>query len=407
MKNIVLFTIALVGLTLGLQAQPILIGLNNNQNTGLASVIRWDATSGAMLDSIVTTQPGSLGGSSAYDAVHQNYYFDGSIKVCRVGFNPVSFTEITGTSTTTNTEVDMANGEIYAVRVAQIFDSLGAYVGSQAEFVNYDATNATETVVGTIPGLVGFYMDVNCYNSNAGVYYVLGLDSLGASVLVAIPTRSASFSPRLVPINGVPPGLLFTLEYDNNVDKLYGLIGAGGPSWHLQFDEIDTLTGAMTIEADFPQLLGYLMTTTTYDQATSSMIMVTIDTNQSYNLSNYNTVSNALTTLQNPYPGEFAELECDNSVYAAVKYGGVTAVAASYQPAAFTLYPNPAHDQLRIASEVAIVKMYVTDALGKTMPIADQAMGMTLDLRKFAPGCYMVRALGADGLWLQGKFIKE
>jgi Secretion system C-terminal sorting domain len=406
MKKKLLSSLALVALAMTLHAQTILIGLNNNQTTGLASVIRWNAVTGTMLDSVVTTQPGSVMGSSAFDAVNQTYYFDGSVKVCRVGFNPSSFGELASSGITSSTEVDMATGKIFSVRSVGVYDSLGNYVSSQTEFVRYNIADSTEIVMGVLPSILGFYLDVNCYNSNSGTYYFIGVDSVGASILVSIPTRGTSFSPRLVPVN-VLAGTLFTLEYDNNDDILYGLSNDGALTWHLQIQQIDTLTGALTLEADFPQLIGYLMTTTTYDQATGSMIMVAIDTNQNYTLYNYATSTNVLSTLLSPYAGEFGELECDNSVFAGVKYGQVTAVATPASLTRLTLYPNPAQDQLHIASSESIVELYVIDLLGKSMQLPFSTTGNTVDVHTLAQGSYILRARLESGLWAQEKFIKR
>ncbi len=406
LKKIFLPIVAFLALAHSLQAQPILIGLNNNQNTGLASVIRWDAATGTMLDSVVTTQQGSVMGSSAFDAVHQKYYFDGSVKICRVGFNPASFDELMSSGITSGTEIDMANGKIFSVRSVAVLDSLGAYIGSQCEFMRYNILDSTEIVLGVFPSILGFYLDINCYNSNTGTYYFLGVDTLGASTLVSIPTRSTSFNPTLIALSN-PNANIFTLEYDNDNDILYALSDNGTLTWHLQIQQIDTLTGALTLEADFPQLIGYLMTTTTYDQANHSMIMVAIDTNQNYTLFSYNTSANMLSTLLSPYPGEFAELECDNAIYAQAKYGQVTDVKAPEEVAALLLYPNPAHDVLRFAIAQTIAETHILDAMGRSIPVSWANGSNALDVEKLAMGWYALRLKLADGSWVQGKFLKQ
>jgi Secretion system C-terminal sorting domain len=397
---------ALLSLSIGVQSQTILIGLNNNQTTGLASVIRWDADTGTMLDSIVTTQPGYVMGSSVYDAVNSNYYFDGSFQICRVGFTPSSFSELNNSGLTFNTEVDMANGKIFSVRGTSLYDSLGTYIGYQTEFVRYNIVDSTEVILGLLPSVAGFYLDANCYNSNSGTYYSLGIDTLGMTVLVSIPTRGTSFSPSYIPISS--SANLFTLEYDNEYDILYSLGSDTALSWHLQIQKIDTLTGALTLEADFPQLIGYVMTTTTYDQTNSSMIMMAIDNNQTYySLYKYATVPNTLDTLIQPNIGEIAELECDNSQYASVKYGSVTAVAADPALPGITLYPNPAHDVLRIATTEPMSELRIIDALGRTTSLPPVSNGAAIDVSTLASGCYYVRAKLDNGLWSQSKFVKQ
>lgn len=382
----------------------VVIGINHNQNLALASVVRWDANTGIMLDSVITTQPSSVMGSSVYDAVNANYYFDGSVKVCRVGFNPDSFSELYNSGITSNAEVDMANGKIFSVRGVPVIDSLGAVIGSQTEFVRYNIIDSTETPLGVLPSVLGFFLDVNCFNSNAGIYYFLGADTAGATVLVSIPTRGPGFNPRLIPMVQPNPNL-FTLEYDNDHDILYALGDDGSLNWHLQIHQIDTLTGALTLEADLPQLLGYLMTTTSYDQASNSMVMVAIDTLGNTTFYNYSTTANVLSTLQQPFAGEFIELECDNSIYASVKYGSVTA-AADVDPAVkLSAYPNPAHDVLRIAGNEIPEVMQITDALGRSTQVS--TTGSAIDLSGFAPGCYFLSGRLADGQVVQARFMKQ
>ncbi len=405
MQKALFLLFALLSLSFTVQAQTVLIGINNNQTTGLASVIRWDANAGTILDSVVTTQPGSVMGSSVYDAVNASYYFDGSVQTCRVGFSPASFSELNNSGMTFNTEVDMSNGKIYSVRGTSLYDSLGAYIGYQTEFVSYNILDSTEVILGLLPSIVGFYADANCYNSNSGTYYSLGIDTLGMTVLVSIPTRGTGFTPSFLPISAsINP---FTLEYDNEYNILYSLGSDTALSWHLQLHQIDTLTGVFTLEADFQQLIGYLMTTTTYDQTNSSMILMAIDTNQTYALYSYATVSNTLNTLLQPNIGEIAELECDNAQFASVKYGSVTAVAPEAASAGITLYPNPAHDVLRIASTEPVSEMLIIDALGRTTTLSLAANGATVDVSTLANGCYFVRAKLANGLWSQSRFVKQ
>ncbi len=404
MQKTPFFLIALVLLSISLRAQMVVIGINNNQSLGLASVVRWDANTGIMLDSVITTQPGSVMGSSVYDAVNESYYFDGSIKACRVGFNPDSFSELYNSGMNSNAEVDMANGKIFSVQGTAVYDSTGAYIGSQTEFVRYNIVDSTTTVLGVLPSILGFLLDANCYNSNSGTYYFLGVDTLGTTTLVAIPTRGTGFSPRLMPLT-LPNPNLFTLEYDNDHDILYALSDDGTLSWHLQLQQIDTLTGAITLEADFPQLLGYLMTTTSYDQATNSMIMVAIDTLGNTTFYNYSTTANVLSTLLQPYVGEFAELECDNSIYASVKYGSVTAAADVAPTVKLSAYPNPAHDVLRIAGNEIPAAMQITDALGRSTQVSTD--GSAIDLSGLAPGCYFLSGRLADGQVVQTRFMKQ
>ena len=106
-----------------------------------------------------------------------------------------------------------------------------------------------------------------------------------------------------------------------------------------------------------------------------------------------------------PYAGEFAELECDNSIYASVKYGSVTAATDAAPTARLKVYPNPAHDVLRIAGNEIPVAMHITDALGRSTQV--NLLGAEIDLSGFAPGCYFLSGRLADGQVVQARFMKQ
>ena len=166
----------------------------------------------------------------------------------------------------------------------------------------------------------------------------------------------------------------------------------------------------MTVKADLPQFVGYLMTTTSYDQATSSMIMVAIDTNQNYVLCNYAMQSNVISNLQSPFAGEFYELECDNSVYASVKYGSVTALASPTSPAGLVVYPNPAQDLLNIQSDFPLqnVDIAIYDSQGKLIlnPANQSFERFQLDIQTLSCGLYNI-AIRDNKKIFTTTFIKE
>ncbi|HEX8658042.1 MAG TPA: T9SS type A sorting domain-containing protein, partial [Hymenobacter sp.] len=78
--------------------------------------------------------------------------------------------------------------------------------------------------------------------------------------------------------------------------------------------------------------------------------------------------------------------------------------------APLTLYPNPCHDQLRLAAlPAAQVTAEVLDATGRLVRRQMvQAAAPQLDTRALAPGLYHLQLLGpARELLGQGRFVRE
>ncbi len=386
-----------------LHAQPTMIGISY-QNQGAVAVVRRDAATGTVLDSVLTNQSASVSGSSVYDAYNGNYYFDGSQKICRVGFYPASLSELTTNGIGFNTEIDISNGGIFSVRSNYVYSPQGVFISVLTEIVRYNIADSTVTVMGTLPSIVGFFSDANCFNSNSGIYYLLGLDSLGQTILISIPTRTVGFNPTFTPLaNSL--GNIFTLEYDNGTDAIYALANDGTMTSDLKILQIDPATGSWTLEANLPQLLGYVTTTTSYDQASNSMVMVALNTNQQYQFYSYSTTSHSLTTKMLPSSGQYGELECDNTAFALARYGSATALSDEVSNTRISLYPIPAQDYLQLAGNEMPVALQIIDAVGRITSVT--ASGSSLNVSHLAPGCYFLRSSFADGQTVQSRFEKQ
>jgi hypothetical protein len=387
-----------------LTAQIKIVGANFDLGTNTISVIRWNANTGGLLDSVPTPTQGIAIGSSVFDAYAGKYYFADGNGLNGIQLGPNTFTSYAGTQISTSAEIDMANGKIFGVRLTNVLDSSGMLISSSMDMVEFNISNNTETVLGTFAGNQGVYLDASCYNSNLGIYYFVGVDSVLGECLYAVNTQASAFAFTLVPLSlsGV---YAITLEYDNEHNILYALMmdtNTPGSS-HFLIQKIDPTTGALTMEANFPQYHSYQIGSCSFHQASSSMVFVFPDTTGTI-LRIYDTVNDTMTNGVLPIP-IINEFECDNTEYAATKYN-TTAVKSPLSQARMGIFPNPATHSLQVVAPGKVLQVQVVDALGQVMPIATTGDMNTVDVSQLRPGYYILRSLLADGRWTEGKFIK-
>lgn len=393
--------LALALLSVSAMAQIRLIGLWPESSTSTVSGLRWNAETGAILDSIPTTQGSIYSGSSVLDATTGRYYFKSPTGLNMLDFAADSFAALGALSINTSVEIDMANGRIYGVASQGIYDSLGNFTGANLQLIRYSLVTGQDSVVGIVPGVWGVILDASTYNSNTGEYYVVAVDSNSNYQIVSMTTRGA-FSYTMVPITE-PSKVFFGLEYDNEYNILYGMsINTLTDTNMVDIYQIAPSTGVLTLETQLPQAYGIVSTTQTFDQTSSTFIVVGLDISNNFVLLMYNTVLDTMGI--GVLPGtDMYELEADNSQFAQSKYGSLTAVPApSIQQVRF--YPNPARDVLRIAAATAVASYTLLDMQGRSIATGQ---GAEIALDGIAPGLYLLQGKLANGNVFQAKFVKE
>jgi hypothetical protein len=295
----------------------------------------------------------------------------------------------------------MATGAIYEVQPNGIYDTLGNLVSQELRLIRYDLVNGTDSVIGVVPNVWGVVLDASTFNSNTGEYFVVGVDNSSNYGIIRMNTRGA-FSYTQVPI--ASSAITFMgLEYDNEYNVLYGLSYNNLPVGAM-FDlyQVDVLTGALTLEISLPQILGIPITTQTFDQTSSSFIIMGIDSLGAYNLYIYRTVQNTLSIGAVPrlYP---TEIEADNSFFAASKYGSLTTLSPP-ATGSIRLYPNPAVDALRIQAPAEMANYAIHDLQGR---IIAQGNAQRVPVADLVPGIYLLKGSLKNGQPFQEKFIKE
>jgi Secretion system C-terminal sorting domain len=389
-----------------LTAQLKIVGTHYNSGTGVTRVLRWNSNTGVVTDSVTTTVPAVAAGASMFDAYNDLYYFADPSTFHEVDFDSVSCTALPGIQQGVNAEISMATGKIFRLKQNSVFDSTGQLITRLWDVVQSRFSTGQDSVLGTISQCLAVYGDVSTFNSNLGIYYFFGIDSLLGDCLYSVQTNASSFTSNKVALGGT--GLSFAgIEYDNDYNLLFAINSIGqGPQRHWQVQQINVSTGAVTLEADFPQLAYYQATTCTYDQTNSSLVFVMIDTASTFGLYAYNTATNTLTPKFLPSGLSINELECDNTTFARLKYGTVTQTEEA-AATKLTLYPNPASDRIQIVGIETLEELFVVDAFGRTTRMQPMANGNAIDLQNFAAGYYNLRAKDNAGNWSQQAFVKR
>jgi hypothetical protein len=316
-------------------------------------------------------------------------------------FAPDSFANLGALPLANSAELDMSNGRIYGVDTDPVYDSLGNYIGANLQLIQYSLATGQDSVVGYVPNIWGVIMDASTFNSNTGEYYVVALDINSNYQIVSMSTRGA-FSYSMVPITS-PAQIFIGLEYDNEYNILYGMgYNTVAGANLVDIFKINPTTGVLTVETYLPQVRGFVSTTQTFDQTTSSVIFMGIDSLNNYNLYVYNTVQDTMSIGMVPrlHP---IEIEADNSLFAFNKYGSAT-VRPEPQQANVLVYPVPARDLLRVQSDVPLQSYTLLDLQGRVL---GSGQTTTIQLDGLSAGLYLLQGYLADGSTFQTKFVKE
>jgi hypothetical protein len=371
------------------------------------AVLRWNANTGTVMNNVTTTAQGAMSGSSVFDAVNGQYYFRAPSGLQRISFSP-DVADVLNVQFDLNiAEIDMQDGKIYGINFAPVLDSSGTNIISWMEFVEYNLSDSTEAGLLLLPDVAGLLADGSAYDSNHGIYYFVGVDTLQQYCLYSVTTASSSYSWSKA-VLGNMAFQTASLEYDNDNDVLYALgrgVDTTTNTSSSQIQVINSTTGLMTLEADFPQFTGLLLGGKSYDQASNAMVFAAMDS--SLGLWAYNTQLNSLTQLVLP-ASNIGEIEVDNSEYAAVKYGAVSSLDALASKTELLAFPNPASDRvsLRLPQAHTGAALTVYDVRGKQVAHVKVPAGeaSVLDVQAFPAGAYFVQAL-VDGRMLCAKLV--
>ena len=329
----------------GVQAQINLVGASVNPTTGSIDIVKWQALDSATVTTYPTILKGYLFNSSLFDAYHSNYYLTG---ITATSGGLLSFNTVTNEATLSPyftfsniTEFDMSTGKIYTLTS----DSIG-YISVN----EFDIDTGTDSLLGVIsePGIQGIITDATGFDSNNGILYYIGYDSVPSNCLYSIPVRNPVFSwSKTTLMTTAPSNNFSSVNYDNVNNTIYASNAEYDSSYNYignKVVEINKITGEVITRGlltGFPWFVGG---SSSFDQTSGSLLLVGIDTSNVLSMIAFDTYNN---TYQTGFvPGSVSEIVCDNYAFAQSAYGTVS-VDEQEKPDV-TLFPNPATSKLTL-----------------------------------------------------------
>ena len=297
MKTFKLFVFIFALSCLGGQAQINLVGASINSGTGQIDILKWQALDSSSVTTYPTILQGYLFNSSVFDAYNSNYYLQG---ITATSSGLLSFNTVTNEATLSPygtfsniTEIDMSTGKIYTLTS----DSIGYIIVNE-----FDLNTGTDSVLGVIiePGILGIISDATGFDSNNGILYYVGYDTVPSNCLYSIPVRDPVFSWSKTTLLTTAPGNNFSsVNYDNVNNILY----ASNAEYDSAFNyignkvvEINKTSGEVItrgVLAGFPWFVGG---SSSFDQFSGSFMLVGIDTNNVQSMIVFDTYSNTYQT---------------------------------------------------------------------------------------------------------------
>lgn len=388
-----------------------LVGIRYNDQNNSFSLVKWNTATPAVEQEFPSSIPSYLLGSSLFDANNSIYYF-------RSEFQLNSFNTqnnellITQEETLFNsaTEIDMSNGNIYTILPEAQIPSTQNPESTYFSFVKLNANNNSVTEIGTIQENVTAIAlsEGTCLNSDTSDFYFTGFDSSLRLCIYKSNLESDTFSYTKItlPVEDVQyylSGLYFDIQ-SNAIIAIKSTFDEGTESTNRQIIKINPNTGTITNLYTFNTLMTIQNGSTTFDQATRSYILVTIDALFNRKLFVYNTITN--TATETTFPANVGEIEADNTNFSILRYA--TLNIDDFNKNNIVVYPNPVKNNLTIDTHLidkSIVSIYSIDGrLCYTNHYSQSSINIDLSMLK--TGIYTLKIENKLGITTE-KIVKE
>jgi hypothetical protein len=399
MKKEILILAASVLFAITSKAQINLIGARANQSTGFVNIIKWQA----LVPGSVTAYPSTLNayiyGSSLFDAYNSNYYLSG---FSATGYGLLAYNSATNTQSmasynafTSVSEIDMSTGKIYNLKS----DSIGYFSISE-----YNLSTGSSSTLGVVsePGINGIISDATCFDSNNGILYYVGYDTLPSLCLYSIPVRNTDFSYTKTTLLTTAPGNnISSVNYDNVQNTIFAMnaeYSAQGNYTGNKVVELNKSTGEVTSRGSLTGFEAFLGGSSSFDQNSGSLLLVGFDASSALRMIVFNTYDN---TYQTGFmPGNVSEIVCDN--YAFAKSAYTTTSVGEIKTNGVNLYPNPATSMITVTNGAEYsenTRLSIYNANGKLMMLNQfqNKDRVELNVSGLKPGIYLLRAESKRG----------
>lgn len=289
-------------------------------------------------------------------------------------------------------EYDLRNQILYGLS----FD----IVAKKQYLVTVNLIDGSIQIVNEIAGIESIVTGSSTFDSNTGQYLFLGIDNTQTKYLYQIEAATATI------LNKIPvQDNITALQFDVVQNKLYGL---NFESNAIHFVEIDQTSGAINDKGAISGLKSYFMSSSVYQQDRSSFAFMGTDQENKKRLYVIETPTGDLRS-DAVLNDVIVELQADNTVFAAQRYGNNTATGINTftLPEGMRLHPNPIKNKLTIENRnnLTISNLRVSDLSGKVI-LQIQDVQNTVDMSRLSAGVYVIDIETPKGSYQQ-KVVKQ
>ncbi len=390
MKKILSITAMFLFMFSQSNAQIRLIGASNSFGSGQIEILEWNALDSSSVESYPTELLGYYMGSSVFNSYNSNYYLTG---ITGDSSGLLSFNSKTNSQNLSDytlfsniTEIDMSTGKIYNLTS----DSIGYFSVNE-----YDISTGTDSVIGVVsePGINAIVTEATCFDSNNGILYYIGYDTVPSTCIYSIPVRNSDFSYTKTTLQTSGTFNNFMgVNYDNVNNRIYALntiFDSTGSFTDFNVIEINAVTGEISLRGELLAYPYFVAGSSSFDQNSGSLLWVGIDTTFNQKMIVFNTNTN--TYEAGFVPGSVSEIVCDNFEFAQNAYP-VTAIQDNNKKS-FSIYPNPASKKITLQTDgldnAGIVKIY---SINGVLCLSDEinTLNKEINIESLNPGMYVL-----------------
>lgn len=334
-------------------AQINLVGIRFVEESNSFNMVKWNSSTPSLQEDYPLGITSYLLGSSIFNANASAYYFRSEFQLNSFNTaNNQSAALHDETSFNSATEVDMSNGAVYTIFPQNQIPSTSNPDSPYFSVVKLNTFDNSIIEIGTLtePITAIALSEGTCYNSDTADFYFVGYDSNAQLCIYKMNTETTTFSYEKIIL---PPedityslsGLYFDMQA-NTMLAVKTTFDIGTELTTREIVQINPINGAFTTLYTFGDLMSIQYGSTTFDQATRSYILLTIDQNLNKNMLIYNTISNVAVTTA--LPVNVAEIEADNTNFSSQRYSNLG--NENFAQINVQVYPVPARNNITVAT---------------------------------------------------------
>ncbi|MCG9880150.1 MAG: T9SS type A sorting domain-containing protein [Bacteroidia bacterium] len=282
--------------------------------------------------------------------------------------------------------------------------------------IAHNVNSNQDSTVGifTEPNLTGLLFDAIGFDANNGIIYHIGIHTDFSTHLYAMRCRDSIFTFTKTPITTSFHRTIFSgVNYDNVHNKIYARMAKlDSSNTYLGSDivEINASNGTLTTKIAINQFPFFAAASSCFDQRTSTYIVIGAMNGLNRKMICYNTVTDSLAIGY--VPNGVADLQCDNTAFAQLKYGTPTSINKIIRAEPIGVYPNPFSDKLTISIPTSLMqndlKFELINILGELVFVGNILNTQTeLSIPGLTKGIYFYKVVSQNKLIQTRKIVVE